>query len=347
MGVQHFGTIVNATHDRFVRKLSDQTLRYHVAIGMMNAKGRVEYGCDGTQLTWPIKFKRNTLSTYQDAQEVIFSRKQPYKRATLDWRAYDMNDVVTESEILASRSRSGLFKIYEQKERDIQEDFLAEFNATFFQAGADGLNMQGIEALFTGTTLASGVANGAVSGTYGTLNMGLGTYGGSTIADPEYAFWTPTYMAWNASTWGAGAGPTFKSNALEVLRFGISETFRRNNKNARVDYVNMELDWYRRTLNAFDAKEQIYTTKGNRTTVGSLGFEAIHYDGVELTWEEDVPANSAYGCNVDQMGLCVQGDELVTYRHEWDIRQKGYLLDVGLYGNYYFNPQHHFKIGEV
>jgi hypothetical protein len=47
------------------------------------------------------------------------------------------------------------------------------------------------------------------------------------------------------------------------------------------------------------------------------------------------------------MGLDVLGDELVTYRHEWDIRQKAYLLDVGIYGNFWFNPQHHFYIGEV
>lgn len=347
MAVQHFGTIVNAGHDLFVRKLSDQTLRHHVAIGMMNSKGRIEYGCDGTQLTWPIKFKRNTLSTYQDAQEVVFQRKQPYKRATLDWRSYDMNDVVTEGEMLMTRSRSALFKLHEQKERDIQEDFLAEFNGTYFQSGADGLNMQGIHSIFTSVTHASGSKEATLSGSYGGLDQTLGAFGGSSIADPEYAFWTPTALTWNASAWGAGANPSFKSNAFEVFRYGITRTFRRNNKAARIDYMNLCIDWYTEFLNAFEDKEQIYTSKGNKGTVASLGFEAIMFDGVEVTWEEDVPDNQAFGCNVDQQGLCVLGDELVTYQHEWDVRQKAYLLDVGIWGNYWFNPQHHFFVGEA
>lgn len=346
MAVQHFGTIANAAHDLFVRKLSDQTLRYHVAIGMMNAKGRIEYGADGTQLTWPIKFKRNTLNTYQDAQEVVFTRKQPYKRATLDWRAYDMNDVVTELELLQTRSRSALFKLYEQKERDIQEDFLAEFNGQFFQTGADGLKMQGIHSIFSSVTHLSAAVEATHSGTYGGLDQTLGAYGGSSVADPEYTFWTPTVLTWNSSAWFAGAGPTFRSNAFEVFRYGITRTFRRNNKAARVDYITLCIDWYTKFLNAFEDKEQIYTTKGGDKTVASLGFEAINFDGVELTWEEDVPDNQAFGVNVDQMGLKVLGDELVTYRHEWDVRQKAYLLDVGIYGNFWFNPQHHFMVGE-
>ncbi len=346
MAVQHFDTIVNAAHDLFVRKLSDQTLRRHVAVGMLNSRGRIEYGCDGTQLTWPIKYKRNTLTTYQDAQEVIFQRKQPYKRATLDWRSYDMNDVVTEGELLMTRSRSALFKLYEQKERDIQEDFLAEFNGEFFQNGSDGLQMQGIHAIFTGTP-ASTASETTLTGTYGGITQTLGTYGGSSISDPEYAFWTPTMLTWNASTWRAGANPSFESNVFEVMRYGIAKTFRRNNKAARIDYINCCIDWYTKFLNAFEDKEQIYTTKGGKDTVAALGFESILFDGVEITWEEDVPDNQAFGVNADQMGLCVLGDDLVTYRHEWDIRQKAYLLDVGIWGNFYFNPQHHFRVGEA
>src|SRR3990167_1665454 len=197
MAVQHFGTIVNAAHDMFVRKLSDETLRRHVIVGMLNSHGRVTYGCDGTQLTWPIKFKRNTLSTYQDAQEVIFTRKQPYKRATLDWRAYDMNDVVTELELLTTRSRSSLFKLYEQKERDIQEDFLAAFNSDFFQTGADGLKFNGIHSVFNTVTFSSSAKAATVAGTYGGLAMTLGNYE-TTTTSPAYNFWTPTALTWNA-----------------------------------------------------------------------------------------------------------------------------------------------------
>lgn len=347
MTVQYFGTIANAAHDRFVRKLSDQTLRRHIAVGLLNSKGRIEYGCDGTQLTWPIKYKRNTLNTYQDAQEVVFSRKQPYKRATLDWRAYDMNDVVTETELLTTRSRSALFKLYEQKEASIQEDFLAEFNGEFFQTGSDGLRMQGIHSIFSDFTKASGSKEGVHSGTYGGLNQVVGTYGGSSLSDPEYGFWTPTIVNWNSSQWAAGTGPTFASNAFETARYGIVRTCRRNNKSAYVDYITYCIDWYTEFLNAFETKEQIYTSKGGKDTVGGLGFTAIMFDGVEITWEEDVPDNQAFGVNIDQMGLKVLGDELVTYRHEWDIRQKGWLMDVGIYGNFFFNPQHFFMIVEV
>lgn len=347
MATEHFGTIVQAAHDLFVRRVSDETLRRNVITSMLKARGRIDFGCDGTQLTWPLKYKRNTLGTYQDGAEVVFSRKQPYKRATLDWRAYDMNDVVTDDEILKTRGRNALFKLYEQKERDLREDIAVEFNGEFFQTGADGLRMNGIHSLFTSVTHASASVEGTHSGTYATIPQTKGTFGGTSDSDPQYTFWTPTVLTWNSSAWFAGAGPTLRSNSFEVARYGIIRTQRRNNKNARVDYIDYCLDWYTQFLNAFEDKEQIYTSKGDKDTVGGLGFQAIWFDGVEITWEEDVPDNQAFGINVDQMRLCVLGDELFRFQHEYDLRQKGWLLDADIWGNFQFNPQHFFKIGEV
>jgi hypothetical protein len=340
---QAFGTIAKAAHDMFVRKLSDQTARNHVMLSMLKKKGRIKYRCDGTQLTWPVRYKRHALETYTDGKQVQFKRIDPYLRATVPWRAYDMNTIVTKQETLATQSKSALFKLYGSKTRELRVDFMRELTGKFFNDGSDGENFHGAEAIFSGT-YTSGSKAGTANGTYASLNQTLGNYGGTSLSNPEYAFWTPTLVAWNSSAWAA-TGSTFVATALEAVRYGINRTMRRNAKGERVDVIDLTLDMWEDFQNALEAKESIYVTKGKRGTLAELGFTTMYYDGVEVTWEEDVPANTGYGFNFDYIELDCMTATLVDGYVEKDVDSKGWKIGADIFGNCKFeSPQHQFKL---
>jgi len=347
MSVEVFGTIAKATHDKYVRRLSDETARNHAILGMLKKKGRIRYNSDGKQLTWPVRYKRHELESYVDGAQVQFKRINPYKWATIPWRAYDMNTVVTKFELLTTKGKSALFKLYGQKSRELKDDFNRELSGKFFQDGSDGANFQGCEAIFSGT-YAVGSRDGTANGTYGGIAQTLGTYGGSSVADVQYGFWTPTLVNWRSSIWTGSAPATtsFETTALESLRYGIMHTMRRNAKGERVDYVDFHLDMYRMFKEAYSAKENLYVDSGkSKGPLAELGFETTRYDGVEVTWEEDVPALTGYGFNCDQIEMHVLGSSLVDGSVEWDIDSKSWKMDADIFGNFAFNsPQHQFKM---
>ena len=340
---QAFGTILKAAHDLFIMGLADQTVRNHVILSMLKKKGRIKYGQDGTQMNWKVRYKRHQLETYQDGKVVTFKRIDPYLEATLPWRDYDMNTVVTKQERLATRGKSGIFKLYGQKSKELKTDFSRELSGKFFGDGSDGENFHGAEAIFSGTYTSASKA-GTANGTYAGLNQTLGNYGGSSTADPEYDFWTPALVAWNSSAWNASAS-TFYATCLEAVRYGINRAMRKNATQERIDVVDLNLDMFEQFQNALEAKETIYVTKGNKGLLGALGFTTMYFDGVEVTWEEDVPANTGYGFNFDYIELDCMTDQLIDGYVEYDIDSKGWKIGADLFGNFKFeSPQHQFKL---
>ena len=345
MSVEVFGTIARATHDRYVRKLQDDTIRKHAILALLKKKGRIRYNEDGKQLTWPVRYKRHALETYVDGQKVQFRRINPYLWSTIPWRAYDMNTVVTKFELLTTKGRSALFKLYGQKSRELRDDFRRELAGKFFQDGSDGTNFMGAEAIFSGTYAACSLT-GTADSTYGGISQVVGTYGGTSVNDVQYAFWTPQLINWKSTVWTGSGITQFRTTALAAVRYGILHTMRRNAVGERVDFVDFELEMYREFLEAFSDKENLYVTKGKRPgPLASLGFEAVEYDGVEVTWEEDVPTDTGYGFNCDYIDLCCLNSQLVDGSVEWDIDSKAWKMDADIFGNFAFkSPQHQFKI---
>lgn len=343
MSVQAFGTIAKAATPRYVRRLFDETGRYHVIIAALRKKGRIELNCDGNELTWRVRYKRHPLTTYQDAQQVQFARRDLYKSCTVDWRAYDMNTAVTKQELLSTKGANRLFKLYGQKAEELKDDFIRELAGKFFQDGANGQDFIGIEGCLAGT-YAAGSTTGTANGTYAGLNQTLGAYGGTSLADVQYGFWTPTLINWNSTAWPTSPAGDFSVSALWAIRKGITKTMRRNSRKEKIDVVDLNIDLWESFLNAYMAKETFYVDKGRKSLLGALGFQSVWFDGVEVTWEEDVPANTGYGLNFDKMKLCVQNDKVVDGQVEWDIKQKAWLMDVDVFGQLQFFPQHLFKL---
>ena len=202
-----------------------------------------------------------------------------------------------------------------------------------------------MEGIFS-ATWATASRDGTADGSYAGIDQTLGTYGGSSISDVEYGFWSPTLVNWESTAWDGGAPTDFTETALQSVRYGILNTMRRNAVGERIDYVDFHLDMYRLFMEAYSAKENLYVNKGSRNgPLASLGFETLEYDGVEITWEEDVPASTGYGINCNYVDLCLLSDTLVDGAVEYDIDSKGWKMDADIFGQFKFSsPQHQFKL---
>lgn len=338
-----FTTVFKAAHPEFKRKLSDQTIKRRMILAELQRRGRITYNHDGTELDWRIRYLEHELKPYADGAPVVFDRIDPYIKAVLPYRAYDMNTVVTKKEKLATKGRSAIFKLYRSKTKELKDDSRKKFNGKLYGTGDNGTDIHGLNSIGTATHT-SGSTLGTVTGTYASISMVLGANGGAD-GDSEYDFWTPTMVTWNSSAFNA-SGSTFIDTAFEAIRLGIIEVSVENDKEETVDLVVLAKDLYRDFLNAYETKEQIYTSKGRKPgPVASLGFEAVWFDGVEVSWEHDVAANTGWGINFDQIEVCVMDTMLFGGEVENDIDSKATKMDLDFFGNMKIeSPRHIFKL---
>lgn len=338
-----FTTIFKAAHPEFRRKLSDQTIKRRMLLAELERRGRITYNHDGTEMDWRHRYIEHELTPYVDGAPVVFDRIDPYIKAVLPYRAYDMNTVVTKKEKLATKGKSAIFKLYRSKTKELKDDSRKKLNGKLWGSGDDGQNIHGLNSIGSGTHTSGAVA-GTVTGSYAGISMVLGANGGSA-GDSEYDFWSPTLVTWNSSAWKA-SGSTFVDTCFEAIRYGMIEVAEENDKESTVDVVVLAKGLYQDFLTAFQAKEQLYTSKGRKPgPIADLGFEAVWFDGVEVTWEHDVTTETGWGINFDQMELCIMDSMLFGGDVENDIDSKATKMDLDFFGNLKIeSPRHFFKL---
>lgn len=338
-----FGTFYKAAHAEFKKGVADETIKRRMLLAELQRRGRISYNHDGTEMDWRVRYLEHDLNSYVDGGPVVFGRIDPYIKATLPYRAYDMNTVVTKKERLATQGKSAIFKLYEQKTKELKEDARKKFNGKLWGSGNTGTtDIHGLNSIFDGT-YASGSKNGTANGTYAGIAQTLGANGGA-LGDSEYNFWTPTLVAWNSSQFTSPY--TFKATAGEAIRHGIVNVMDENDAEMRVSVVCLAKAMFLSFLEYMAGKEQIYTSKGRQPgPVASLGFEAVWFDGVEVTWEHDVPANTGFGINFNRLELCCMTDQLFGGDVEYDIDTKAWKMDIDFWGNLKIeSPRHFFKL---
>jgi hypothetical protein len=312
----------------------------------LKSRKRITFNHDGNELDWRVRYLEHDLDTYTDGAPVVFGRIDPYVKATLPYRAYDMNTTVTKKERLATKSKSAIFKLYRQKTKELKDDSRKKFNGKLWGSGSDGENIHGIESIFSGT-YASGSTTGTANGTYAGIAQTLGSLGGAS-GDAHYDFWTPKLYAWDSSAWVVSTS-TFQTTAGEVLRQGIIDTMQENDEEERVDAIFLAKQLFVGFLNYLEANDQLYTTKGSKQAAKTAwGFKGVVFDDVDVTWEFDIAANRGYGVNYDKCELCCMDTQLFGGAVEDDIDSKAIKMDVDFFGNMKWeSPRHFFKITAV
>jgi hypothetical protein len=357
--------IVNTTIRQYVKGEEPNVMRNRKLTALLKQRNRIKYNCYGDELDWKVRYKRAPLTGFADSDTLTFSRRNRWKTAHLPWRGYATTDSMTKKEKLMNKSVSAIVKIYDNIAKMLMEDIEDQFGDEMYidgNATANVKRIHGIESCMGGTqtiTISTGAARTAnaadkclyPSDTYAGLSTILANYGGTWTGvwpngsgSAHYDFWTPTPVNWSSS---AFTGTSWASNATDAIRFMIGKTKKNNSKKGQLDLILLENELYEGLLNVLDDKERFISRPGRQEgSLAKLGFsDMLNFDGVEVTTEYGLPANTGYGFNVDSMELCsLQGQLFVPEGPDFDIASQSWRFSIDFYGNLKMNPRHMGKL---
>jgi hypothetical protein len=241
------------------------------------------------------------------------------------------------------------------------EQYLAkEWSVDGYAAGNE-LRFHGLES-FMGTNGTVNKTTGAQrtanaedpfaypSDTYAGLSTVLGAYGGSQAsgawpngyADPEFDFFSPVICNYTSSYFG---GSTWAANCTKAVREALHQTRRNDSQEDQIDMVLLDRRLFIDFLNTLDAKERVIVSRTNG--LRSYGFtDVFELDGVEISGENSIPANTGYGLSIGNMELlCMEGQLLNSEGPFYDEITQQYRYVVSTLGNLKFkSPRNFFKL---
>ena len=191
---------------------------------------------------------------------------------------------------------------------------------------------------------------GYPSDTYAGLSTVLGAYGGSQKsgvwpngeADPEYDFYAPVIVNHTSTYFG---GSTWAANCVKAVREAIHQTRRNDTKEDQVDMVLLDRRLFIDFLNTLDSKERVIVSRTNG--LRSYGFtDVFELDGVEISGENSIPANTGYGLAIGNMELlCMENQLMVSEGPFYDEQTQQFRYVVSTLGNLKFKtPRNFFKL---
>ena len=375
MASQEFNRVIQTTISEFLLGAENNTIRNRKFLALCKAKGRITFNHSGTDLNWGIRYKQRAIAGYADGDSIQFARSDNHKRASLPWRGYTMNDMVTKKEKLMNRGKPALIKYVSELVESMMEDFTDRFHGQLYNDGNAAGNskfMHGFDSFASTYVKNPGGFVALPNNTYGTLSTALGTYGGSWTGtwptgagDTEYDFWSPILVDYSNSGWPQTT-QTWDNTCHDAIRYGLIKGKRNDSLKGMVDVVMLDQELYRKWLAILDLKERMMVNPGSgsdtgqgkaaRPTLRNLGFGDVqNFEGAEVTWEFNVPVASVagtvaatdlqgYGFNFDELELCSLQDRLfVSEGPYYDESTLSDRFAIHMFGNMKFNPRYFVK----
>jgi hypothetical protein len=355
-------TIVNHLREEEVA-----SLRKYKVFAALEGSGRVRTNVSGRGFDWEIQYRNHVPGGNNGETPRTFSRQNLWKRLELEFRGAQATDAIYKKEMLENRSAQALVNVAGKMASRLltsMEQYLAREWIVDGYAAGNELRFHGIES-FMGVNGSVNITDGSQrsknaadpflypSDTYAGLSTTLGAYGGSQqtgvwpngYADPEFDFFTPVIVNAASSYFGASA---WKDNCVKAVREAIHQTRRNDSKEDQVDMLLLDRRSYIDFLNTLDAKERVIVSRTNG--LRSYGFtDVFELDGIEISSEGSVPANTGYGLAIGNMELlCMEGQLLTSEGPFYDEITQQYRYVVSTLGNLKFkSPRNFFKIVTV
>jgi hypothetical protein len=352
-------TIVNHLREEEVA-----SLRKYKVFAALEGSGNIRTNMSGRGFDWEIQYRNHNPSGNNGETPRSFARQNLWKNAELEYRGAQVTDAIYKKEMLENRSAQALVNVAGKMASRLltsMEQYLAkEWVVDGYTAGNE-LRFHGIES-FMGTNGTINVSTGAqrtanaadpfgyASDTYAGLSTVLGAYGGSQKsgvwpngeADPEYDFYSPVIVNHTSTYFG---GSTWAANCVKAVREAIHQTRRNDTKEDQVDMVLLDRRLFIDFLNTLDAKERVIVSRTNG--LRSYGFtDVFELDGVEISGENSIPANTGYGMAIGNMELlCMENQLMVSEGPFYDEQTQQFRYVVSTLGNLKFKtPRNFFKL---
>ena len=358
---------IATTIQNFLREEEIASLRKYKVFAALEGSGNIRTNMSGRGFQWEIQYRNHTPTGNNGETPRSFARQNLWKNAELEFRGAQATDAIYKKEMLENRSAQALVNVAGRMASRLitsMEQYLAKEWAVDGTATGNELRFHGIESFMNATQTINSTTAGAVgrtadaadpffypNDTYAGLSTVLGAYGGSADGvsmwpngkvDPEFDFFSPVIVNADSSYFGAS---TWKDNCAKALREALHQTRRNDTKEDQVDMVLLDRRLFIDFLNTLDAKERVIVSRTNG--LRSYGFtDVFEFDGVEVSAENSVPANTGYGLAVGNIELlCMENQLMVSEGPFYDELTQQYRYVVSTLGNLKFkSPRNFFKL---
>lgn len=335
-------------------------------------QGGVGNASDAGDFTWQVPFAQQQFQWGQLENGITPTAINRFQRAGLSYVDAVMSDFMTKKEKLRNTGASALIDIFEAAAKMLNEDAYAQFSKELYTdstATGKSTRPSGIETMMgingtislaaTAVTQRSANAGDVVaypSTTYAGLSTVLGNSGGSWSVDAasinnqwpaghgdqQFDYFSPIIVNYTSTAWG-GASATWQYNAEKATRFLATHMGKYSNTDGSdaLAMIMLDRELYRQLLDLYAGKER--TMIVDSTKLRALGFGGITFDGVEVTWELDVPGAVGYGFDVDNMEIRSCQDTLFDVEGPWYEKiQKAYVTSLDFCGQLKFTSPRFF-----
>lgn len=353
------------------------TFRRFKVFSALEGSGNVVMNQGGRGFDWEVRYRNTPISSNTGESPRTFARQNLWKKAELNYRGYTTTDSIFKREMLENRGQQALVNVASKMASRLQESMEQYLASEVYVDGDKAGNenrFNGLES-FLGALVVSSTVQGinpttgaigniaatmpfaAPGDTYAGLRTDLGYYGGSQIdpawpngkADPEYDFYSPVLVNWSSTFWTTSAGlsgsAAWGANCVAATREGIHQCKRNDTRESAIDMVILDRKLYIQYLNALDSKERAIVTRENG--LRSYGFtDVFEQDGVEISTEYAVPANTGYGISIGNMELrCMESTLMTAEGPFYNEELQSYRYAVSVLANMKFkSPRNFFKL---
>jgi hypothetical protein len=346
------GRVAVTTINKYIRKAVEPVFTRRKLLAALRAKGRISFNNDSHAFSWLPRFRRITVVTNDDMQATGGQRTNLWKKATLPYRSLRAVEVVSKHERLANRGPSAIIKILGKLIEVLSESIMLQIADDLYNDGEStssdyGERLHGFESWHanTGSRVSDDSGTGLVADpndTYATLSTALDAYGSGDWTpdsgkewptgkgDPQYCFWSPLQPVYNYNGWGTSAA-TWIANWLCCLRF--AKVYMEGVQNRKLETWMLNSELYRQALDYLNSHYSININRGPESTMTKLGFEAVTFEDMELTWEYGVPTTVGYGIVWDALELMSMQGQLIEKEDDTDFDTQVKKFGVDFFGN--------------
>jgi hypothetical protein len=350
-----WASVLNTTIPLYIRQETVNILRNRALLALMESKGRISYSNTGTKFDWKVAYRRAPMIGYADSDVISFARIDRHKTAQLpNDRGYVLSEMMSEIDTLQNSGNEAIIKLWDGKAKSMMDDIREQFcDQLYIDGNATGneKKIHGIESCLGTANVIAAPGFVKPSDTYADLLTDPANYGGNWnngtwpagSGDPQYDFWSPIlvdYLSPVANAWSGISSINWSNTCNQALRKLITKCKKSKSKDGMLDMIMLEDTLYEQYKNAQDSRQQIFVTRNEKVGLVALGFEAMNFDGTDITSEFGMPDGVGYAFNTMQMELMSMYPELFhSVGPFFDEVTRTYRWLLSFVGNMRLNPK--------
>jgi hypothetical protein len=361
--------MVTTTIPKFQKGWSDLTIRHRVFLAALAKKGRIEYNASGLENVWQIEFSQPEVTVFNDSGQTLqFSNHDAFRQVSTGWGHYIATDSMGKLQDMANKGDEALVSLFQTKmnrlAKSIKDNIHLECYGDGEAPGRAG-HLHGLETFLGVGTVTAGDLVAIPDDTYGktllpTKPGSLGgrwsasgtTFPNATLAKDwpngsgEAAFdaASPKLVNWSSNAWGTNS-TLWEDNCWRSISQTITWLYILGGSDGLPGVCVMSSDLYQGFKNHHEVLRRLMVPHNMSDDIGYEGL-AFNMEGVALTTEYGIPAQTAYMMNMDHIVMRSLHDDLIWVEGPDKVPERGWawVMAAGFFGNLCFQPKYVAKL---